>query len=282
MDTLSVIVRFHDLRRLFELRRCLFSLVCQTYAQLEICLVTQRFSEAETKGLPDSIGDLLALNADVRFEIFNCGDEEPRDARSALLNLGFAKSSGRYVAILDHDDTILPDAYRQLTSELARSGVAIAFGSVAYKEVDVLEDALIVNRRLEAFVGKDLMDLFDHNFCPIHSFVIDRSRMDGADLYFDTALRKHEDYEFLLRLCAKYEASFALVGTFVGDYYLKNDGSNTNTWRMGEGVEWEESTQELDARKGQIRLSDMVQSRLGMRAGTVAEALKQRVMMGKE
>jgi glycosyl transferase family 2 len=274
MVTLSVIVRFHNLERLFELRRCIFSLVCQSYGPLEICLVTQRFGDSDTNVLKKCIAPILSLNETVQFKTYNYSAELPVDARSALINLGISKATGRYLAFLDHDDTILPFGYVQLIEELGRSLAAIAFASVVYKDVDVFQDALLVDRRLEAFVGKSLADLFDHNFCPIHSFVIDRSIVDVSDLWFDNALARHEDYDFLLRFCAKYRSSFNLIGTFVGDYYLKNDDSNTNTWLSGrpeESLRWEESSQLLERRKSALVLSPEVK-----------EQLKKHVMMGND
>lgn len=275
VSMLSVVVRFHDLSRLFELRRCLFSLLCQNFAPLEICLVTQRFSEAERISLIESLAPLLALNEPVQFVLCNYDEPLPRDARSALINLGIQTTRGRYLAFLDHDDTILPLGYSQLIQDLERSSAAIAFASVAYKDAEVFEDTLLVNRRIPAFVGKNLADLFDHNFCPIHSFVIDRSRVDSADLWFDSTLSKHEDYDFLLRFCAKYPSSFELIGTFVGDYYLKSDGSNTNIWLSGETEDsrkgWEESSKFLDKRKAELVLSPAVQ-----------EQLNRHVMMGND
>jgi hypothetical protein len=282
LHTLSVIVRFHNLERAYELHRCIFSLVCQSYPALQILLVTQRFKDSEIQILREYLAPILALNESVQCEIYNYFESLPSDARSALINLGINSATGRYLAFLDHDDTILPSGYPTLIAELERSGATIAFASVAYKEVDVFQDALLVERRLEAFVGSSLLDLFHHNFCPIHSFVIDTTRSARHDLHFDPVLSKHEDYEFLLRLCARYESSFELIGTFVGDYYLKNDGSNTNTGLSGSTPEaeadWKQSSQFLESRKAAIFLSDAVQRCLGLHPFnphlTIAKLLK--------
>ena len=268
MRTLSVIVRFHDLGRLFEVRRCILSLVCQSYEPLEICLVTQRFSAADLTRLRHALNPTLDLNKSVILEIHNYHQQSPADARSALLNLGMERRNGRYLAFLDHDDTILHDGYRSLIQELEKSEAAIAFASIAYKVADVFEGTLLVNKRLEAFVGNSLADLFDHNFCPIHSFVIDTERVESTDFGFDTTLQKHEDYEFLLRLCAKYKSSFNLIGSFVGDYYLKDDESNSNTWLAEDtpqiSEEWKRSLAMLSRRKAEIVIAAAIQNELGL------------------
>ena len=83
----------------------------------------------------------------------------------------------RYLALLDHDDVILPGAYTILIDELCKSGTAIAFGSVAAKEVDIFHDAVLVEKRREIFRGQGLTDLLRENFREIHSFVVDRGEI---------------------------------------------------------------------------------------------------------
>ncbi len=227
VDPLDVIVRFHNPERLFELRRAVFSLVCQNFSPTSITLATQRFSPAQIAEVTSALAPTLAIDTRIGFRVENYSAPSPADARSALLNMGMKALNGRYLAFLDHDDTILPDGYRDLIGELESSGCAIAFGSVAMKDVDVFADALLVEHRREVFQGKNLVDLVRRNFCPIHSFVLDRMRVAVEDLWFDETMSRGEDYDFLLRICAKYPSSFALIGRFVGDYYVKNDGTNT-------------------------------------------------------
>ena len=71
-----------------------------------------------------------------------------------------------------------------------------------------------------------MIDLFRANFCPLHSYVLDRSRIDPWDLAFDPTLSWEEDYDLLLRICAKYPSDFSLVTTQIGEYYFKTDDSN--------------------------------------------------------
>lgn len=281
-ECLDVIVRFHDLARIFELRRAIFALVCQTYRPVSITLVTQRFSDADLACLKDDLSAVLDIDKTVSVAYANYAEPEPRDARACLLNLGIAKATGRYLAFLDHDDTIFSEAYANLIYELSGANCAIAFGGIAMKDIDVFGDALLVNKR-RTFKAGNLIDLFYDNFCPIHSFVIDRQMVAKSDLRFDESLHMLEDYDFLLRLCSTYASSFRLVHDTVGDYYFKNDASNT---LPGEIVMGSESAAEFNAigseiaeRKRRYQLSEVVQRQLGVfsaaRPLTIAKAIDQ-------
>jgi hypothetical protein len=144
----------------------------------------------------------------------------------------------------------------------------IAFGSIAWKDVEVFQDALLVENRRVPWKGKTLIDLWNDNFCPIHSMMLDREEIDRDDLWFDESLCKVEDYDFLLRISAKYAASFRLVGTFIGDYYIKNDGSNTfagNASRDEDHMkDWMRSIEAIRKRKSTCLISPVVQRQLGM------------------
>lgn len=280
-EQLDVAIRFHNLSRLFELRRAVLSLVCQNYQPLTIHILTQRLSDIDRRSMLDGIASTILLNSRVALKTWNYPDEEPVDARSALLDIGLNKARGRYWAILDHDDTILPNAYTSLIKELRCSGAAIAFGAIAVKHAEVFQDALIVkSRNSRHFQGQTLVDLFRDNFCPIHSFVVDRARVAVEDLWFDHELCKLEDYDFLIRLCSKYPVSFELATQVVGDYYFKSDDSNTiylspDAPRSSINS-WEEARDIVEARKKRLVLSATVQRMLGIQPAdphlTVARA----------
>lgn len=267
-EGLDVIVRFHDIRRLDELRRCVFSLAMQGYAPVTIHLATQRFSESELVELKASLNSYLEISRGISLEVNNFTAAVPVDARSALINVGMRKARGKYLALLDYDDTIYPEAYKHLIEELNRSDSAIAFGGIAVKHAMVCEDAALVLSKRREFVGNGLRDLFHMNFCPIHSFVLDRSKIDPADLFFEESLTKFEDYDFLLRVCAKYTSSFAELNRIVGDYYFKDDGSNTvltsTTLNAQTRLEWDQAGMFVERRKDSLLVSMAVQDRLGV------------------
>ncbi|MGE4062291.1 MAG: glycosyltransferase family A protein [Rhodospirillaceae bacterium] len=227
-EQIDTVVRFHDDRRIAELKRCVFSLVGQTYRPIRIILVLQRFQPHQVDAVEQALGPLLEGRDAPQLAIVNLTDPEPADARSVLLNLGVQNATGKYLAFLDYDDVLYPEAYEMMIGRLKETGAAIAFAKVRVMRVDVYDAFFYTKERVTPpFSGSDLLDLFHNNFCPLHSYVIDRSQVPTEMLNFVTTLTMEEDYDVLLRVCAAFLSDFALISTEIGDYYYKTDGSNT-------------------------------------------------------
>lgn len=261
-NRLHVIVRFHDIDRIHELDRALFSLAHQHYRPVTVNIVTQRFTNGELNELEQCASSYTSLPDPISILISNYDNTDPADARSALVNLGFNVSvNGRFVAFLDYDDVIYPEAYRMLIDRLCSTDSGIAFGGIVCKHSQISELAMITTKRDRRFTGVGLPDLFRQNFCPIHSFVIDRAKVANGDLFFNERLHRAEDYDFLLRICAKYKSDFSLVGTIIADYYLKDDGSNTTLLTMATEdavTPWRYALEYTNLQKRFIRLSSPV------------------------
>ena len=227
-DQIDVVVRIHDVSRIQELSRSVFSLVSQTYRPLRIIIAAQRFSAADLAAIRAGLAAFLEGESDVDLAIVNWTEAEPSDARSVLLNLGVQAAQGRYLAYLDYDDALYPDAYELLIERLRITGAAIAFASVRIMQLQVFDHFFYTAEKVTPpFSGATLMDMFRNNFCPVHSYVIDREQVAPELLSFNVNLLMEEDYDVLLRICARYTSDFALIGTNVGEYYYKTDGSNT-------------------------------------------------------
>lgn len=225
---LDVVVRFHDALRLQELRRCVFSLVGQTYRPLHVNLVVQRFNASEVEQTRAALQPLLAMADAPGLTIRNWEHPEPKDARSVLINHSLRTARGRYLAVLDYDDVLYPEAYELAVGRLRASGATIVFGSVCVKQLDVHDTFMYAVRKLRPFKGSGLRDLFVNNFCPIHSYVVDRTCVPDEFLFFEPFMTMLEDYDFLLRICAQFPSDFGLLSTELGEYYYKTDGSNTS------------------------------------------------------
>jgi len=174
------------------------------------------------------LAPILAIAGDTGLHVLNRPQPQPRDARAALLNLGLAAAQGRYAAFLDYDDLVYPEAYRLLIGELQGGGAAIAFGGILNAAIS--RDGLLpyVTAKTRPFQGAGLAQLLHNNFCPVHSYVLDRRRIAPADLVVDEGLAALEDYDLLLRLCSRYSSSFRLKDKIIGEYLLKDDDGNIN------------------------------------------------------
>jgi Glycosyl transferase family 2 len=270
-EQVDVIVRFHDFRRLNELDRCIFSLVGQNYRPLSIVLVLQRFSEAQVAATREALASHLSFPRAPQLTILNLEDPTPKDARTVLLNKGLEAATGRYIAFLDYDDLLYPEAYSLIVSRLRATDAAVVFASVRVVSVQVFSQFLYSRRIVkESFGnGKCLVDLFRDNFCPVHSFVLDRGRITPRDLVFDAGSTLEEGYDLLLRICAKYSSDFLLIGTIIGDYYWKtNDSDMPLRNGMRSSVEpsgYDKIAARMEARRRTTYVSPQVQKDAGVR-----------------
>lgn len=263
-DQVDCIVRIHDSRRLLELERCVFSLVGQTHAKVHIILATQRFSHDEIVAVRQALAPVLSLTGAPSLTITNWKSPSPTDARTELLNLGLNAVTGRYVGFLDYDDTLFPEAYELLLGRLKATQAAIAFASVQTVKAEICADFVHVSSHTKApFSGRDLFDLVQSNFCPIHSYLIDRSRLPAGVLRFDTSLVWEEDYDLLLRICACRIADFHALSHVIGDYYFKTDGSNSiwtdDVLSESKKVAYEQVAARIEMRRRLTRVSLDVQ-----------------------
>jgi glycosyltransferase involved in cell wall biosynthesis len=281
IDLVSTIIRFHDSKRVAQLDQALFSLSLQTHSQVQIILVTQN----ATPSTLESLHELLKKHvfSDSNHKILNITVPENKDARSDLLNEGISAADGQYLAFLDYDDVIYQINYQTLIDRLKLSGAPVAVGGCRIGfERRVTDDAgketlYIESKRNYLFETKNKLDLFYENFIPIHSYLIDRKRVDPSVLHFNSNLIYFEDYEFLLRLGSRYEFDFAALSTPLVEYRIRND--NTNSIPAG-GADaskrelWEHSKGIVDSLKQNL----VVQAR----ALEIAELVRERDQLREE
>jgi hypothetical protein len=257
--TIDVIVRFHNPEKSDNLSRALFSLYGQTYRAVQPLLILQDFSLDELEALERLIDGFPWNQRRRRPSVYNYIPDVGGDYRSALVNKGFGAGQGRYIAILDYDDVVYRHAYEHLIHRLTASNAAIAFGRIAVKHVYPLGQFEYVQSTTRVdFKGDGLSDLFRYNFCPIHSFVLDRTKIAAEDLYFDETMTRMEDYDFLLRICVKYRSDFKGLSHYVGTYYWRIDGSNTiDPYREVEDGQrdWDVARERIHALKARLGIA---------------------------
>jgi CDP-glycerol glycerophosphotransferase len=118
MPRISVVVPIYDVEPYLE--DCLRSIARQTLRDLEVVMVDD--------GSPDesaAIGQRFA-DADPRFRLLR----QPNAGLGAARNAGAAACGGEYLAFVDSDDRLVPDAYERLLASLVTTGSDFATGGV--------------------------------------------------------------------------------------------------------------------------------------------------------
>lgn len=224
-DTLTTIVRFHRKERLMFLEEALFSLAIQSWHDHETVVAIQNGTD-ELVGAVEEMIKRQPWPDGPRYKVITVEVPPGVDGRSTLLTRGIEQASGRYLAFLDDDDIVYQHGYATLVGQLKRGGCAVAVGGCRTAKVQNVGGNWYVQTKETPFAwGRTRTDLLRDNFVPIHSYVVDRARVDPRVLYFDATLPLLEDYDFLLRLCTKYDFDFTQLDTPVCEYRIH--GLNT-------------------------------------------------------
>lgn len=141
MELISIIIPIYNVE--MYLRRCIDSVLNQTYKNIEVILVDD--------GSPDKCGEICDEYAekDKRIRVIHKENGGLSDARNA----GLAIATGKYVAFVDSDDYIDADMYGELYDAIQEAAA----------------DMSICNFR---YVGKHGTGEFDNNDLPIEDQIL--------------------------------------------------------------------------------------------------------------
>jgi hypothetical protein len=118
LPVLSVIVPFYNVEK--YIGPCLDSIAAQTLGDLEVICV----DDGSGDGGPAVVAARQA--EDPRISLVSQGNKGVGHAR----NVGVRQARGRYLAFVDGDDTVPPDAFKRLVSSLESTGSDLACGNV--------------------------------------------------------------------------------------------------------------------------------------------------------
>ncbi len=135
---ISVVVPFYNNEDL--LADCLASIAAQTFANLQVVMVDD--------GSTDASADiaLARAGADSRFTLIRVANGGPGWAR----NHGVAAATGAYLAFVDADDMLPPDAYEVMLEALERSGSDFVSGGVRRLSGSTLGESGLHDRAIKA------------------------------------------------------------------------------------------------------------------------------------
>ncbi|MGH8060851.1 MAG: hypothetical protein ACREO7_02435 [Pseudoxanthomonas sp.] len=254
-DIISTIVRFHDEKSLAKLERAIQSLHAQSGVMVQPIIVTQRFDKTSFARTREAVMRQWFFNWLPEPVVVNYSDDGQADVRSDLINLGMEqhrKLGNRFLAFLDYDDIMYSHAYETLRKPLLSTDAAVSFASVEMAHVIGMNDYDFIYGMSYPFIGKNKMDMVKENFCPLHSYMVDCSKVEDRELHFRSDLVRVEDYDFLLRVAGANPCDFSNLDIRIGLYMHRSDGSNSTPRGIGSKTDlekeviWKDNRERLD------------------------------------
>ena len=200
---ITVIVPIYNVE--IYLRKCLDSILTQTYKNLEIILVDD--------GSPDNCGaicDEYAAN-DLRIKVIHKVNGGLSDARNAALDI----MSGDYVGFVDSDDWIEPDMFEYLLEGINRFSASISICNVInatqyrYTYPNIEKDIIYTsdNALLELFF--DRMENYAWN------------KLYAAALWKDVRFPVGKNFEDILTIYKTFEKASEIAVLKEAKYYYR-------------------------------------------------------------
>lgn len=253
---ITTIIRFHKSAKQSELINAIYTL----YAMADCCvtplIAAQDLTEQQLTELEETLKQFkFPENSKPIVDLYR-SNESTSDLRSKMLNEALRKTTTRYVAFLDFDDLLFPNAYSYLINRLETSKKAVAFGRV-FSTVYSSSNQLILERRKEYEFGYSYKDFLNNNFAPIHSFVVDLSQVDLSSIAFHEDQKYMEDYFLMLQVVTNENADWESLNynKYIGDYMHSID--REHTLAMNNKHSKESLLQDLNYRKCEKRIIDL-------------------------
>lgn len=210
-DMISVIIPVYEVEQFLD--KCIKSVICQTYNNLEIILVDD--GSLDRSG---SICDKWAKQ-DFRIKVIHKENGGLSDAR----NVGLQIASGKYVSFIDSDDWISPKMFEILIEQFQENNfcdVSICKIKKVYTENDVIESEDKKNTFLIS--GKEALKelIYDHMSQVVWNKLYRKSLIEN--IYFEVG-KYHEDEFWSYQVMGK--ARMVALTNYVGYFYRQRQGS---------------------------------------------------------
>lgn len=187
----SVVIPTHNRAKLLD--RAIRSVLNQTYTNLECIVVDDASSDNTQQVISAFIGDERVVS--LRHEINRHG--------SAARNTGIAHARGELVALLDDDDEWLPTKLQKQVDLMNNSPKSVG---LIYCWMDYYgSDGSVIAEHHTSARGYIFPAILRRNIvggCP--TLLLRKSIINTVGM-FDENLTLDDDYEFIIRVCKRYE-----------------------------------------------------------------------------
>jgi glycosyltransferase involved in cell wall biosynthesis len=202
MDALiSVIVPVYNVE--FYLKKCIKSLVNQTYKNIEIILVDDGSFDASP-----SICDKFA-ESDKRIKVIH----QTNSGVSTARNVGIDKATGEYVAFVDSDDWVPRNALETLLNGIKENDADMCYGAI--KEINPFQD-IVPDATPTATISKNcpdsLLSYVQKMYKTPWGKIFKRSLLNEHGIRFEKDIKFHEDTIFLYKFIQKCETLSSVCG----------------------------------------------------------------------
>ncbi|MFD0767741.1 glycosyltransferase family 2 protein [Bacillus sp. CGMCC 1.60114] len=218
------------------IKRTIDSVLNQTYTNFELIIV----DDAST----DNTEEIIKEYNDLRIKYIklseNSSGTKPR-------NVGIQESKGEYIALLDSDDEWLPTKLEKQLKFIQQfnDDRVVCFTDLVLtggKKV-----GYFANRDIDE--GENILEyiLLEKNWVQTSSYMFSSSI--GKETLFDPGLKKHQDWDFCLRL-SRNGAKFVRIPEYLTIYYMdERSGRIGNNNKYLQSLDWIESVKDSISEK---------------------------------
>lgn len=217
-NLISVIVPIYNVED--YLRKCIDSIINQTYKNLEIILVDD--------GSPDNCGKICDEYAqvDARIKVIHKKNGGVSDAR----NKGIENAKGQYIAFVDPDDSVLPAMFETLLSVAVKENTDIVQCNYSY----IFEDGHIETtaQKITSNILHDeenVFSFFNGEIYPVIFAKLFKSSL-LKNIRFNTNLKISEDRLFVYECCRNAGKIKLLESVYY--YYLQRSTSAIHVFNI--------------------------------------------------
>jgi glycosyltransferase involved in cell wall biosynthesis len=172
------------------LKTTLHSVLNQTYQNIEIWLIDDG-SETDTSALLKEINDQR-----IHYH------KLPRANANVARNYGIVQSKGKYIAMLDSDDSWLVNHLENCITTLQNTNADGLYGSLIVRNKSGREQLFYARHLGE---NETMINYLLTAGCGAQTSTLFLTAESAKDILWDSKLNRHQDYDFVVRYSKKYQ-----------------------------------------------------------------------------